>query len=187
VRTKHGLEPGEWAVLALLAERPTHGFAIARQLSAEGELGAVWTFPRPLVYRALETLPRLELAEPVRVVTSNQGPRRTILRVTPAGAKRVAAWLEEPVEHVRDVRSLLMLKLAFRERRGLPLTPLLLAQREVVEPVVGALRARAEEGEGFERVLALWRLEAAAAVLRFLQALLAAEPRPRARRATRVL
>ena len=178
MRTKQGLDAGEWAVLALLAEHQTHGFAIARELSPEGEVGAVWTFPRPLVYRALDTLQRLELAEPVRVVTSNQGPRRTILRATPAGARRVARWLEEPVEHVRDVRSLLMLKLAFRERRGLPLGPLLEAQRSVVEPVVASLEEKAAAGEGFERALALWRLEAAAAVLRFLDALLAAEPRP---------
>jgi PadR family transcriptional regulator AphA len=175
VRTKQQLEAGEWAVLALLAEQPTHGFAIARELSSEGELGRVWTLPRPLVYRALETLQRLGLAEPVRVVASDRGPKRTIIRATPSGLERVAGWLDEPVEHVREVRSLFMLKLAFRSRRGLPLASLLTTQRAAVEPVVDALEARASEEEGFGRALALWRFEAAAAVLRFLDGLLERE------------
>ena len=53
------LSPGEWAVLALLNERPTHGFALARALAPGGEIGRVWSFRRPLVYRALETLQSL--------------------------------------------------------------------------------------------------------------------------------
>ena len=50
------LAPGEWAVLALLCERRAHGWAIASQLTPDGELGGVWTMGRPLVYRSLEIL-----------------------------------------------------------------------------------------------------------------------------------
>ena len=33
------LSPAEWASLALLAEQPAHGFAVARELAPEGEVG----------------------------------------------------------------------------------------------------------------------------------------------------
>jgi DNA-binding PadR family transcriptional regulator len=50
------LSADEWAVLALLAEQPSHGFAIARALEREGPVGRVWSVTHPLVYRALERL-----------------------------------------------------------------------------------------------------------------------------------
>ncbi len=39
----------EWVVLALLGERPAHGFALARELAAGGDLGRILTVHRPLV------------------------------------------------------------------------------------------------------------------------------------------
>ena len=46
----------EWAALGLLAERRSHGFALARELEAAGSLGQVWKVPRPVVYRAIASL-----------------------------------------------------------------------------------------------------------------------------------
>ncbi len=46
---KPSLAPGEWAVLASVAERPTHGFAVAKALGPSGEIGRVWSLSRPLV------------------------------------------------------------------------------------------------------------------------------------------
>ena len=43
----------ENTVLALLSERPAHGFAIARLTAPEGELGRIWHIPRPVVYRSI--------------------------------------------------------------------------------------------------------------------------------------
>jgi PadR family transcriptional regulator AphA len=162
------LGAGEWAVLALVAERPTHGFAVARQLGPEGEIGRVWSLSRPLVYRALDTLADAALVERGAVEPSERGPRRTPIRATAAGRRRVRTWLSEPVEHVREVRSLLMLKLLFVERSGFDPEPLLTAQRALLEPVIGALEGRVEDESGFERTLAGWRLESTRAVLRFI-------------------
>ena len=61
-RPRDELTAGEWAALALLAEGSTHGFAIARAMAPEGEVGKIWTVRRPLVYRALETLTGMGLA-----------------------------------------------------------------------------------------------------------------------------
>lgn len=42
-----GLSLTEWVVLALLAEEPSHGFAVARTLSPSSALGQVWIVPPP--------------------------------------------------------------------------------------------------------------------------------------------
>ena len=76
--------------------------------------------------------------------------------------------MNEPVEHVRDVRSLLMLKLLFLDRSGGDPAPLLEAEQALLEPVAEALEEQARELEGFERTLVEWRLESTRAVLRFL-------------------
>jgi PadR family transcriptional regulator AphA len=167
------LSAGEWAVLALLAERPAHGFAIARAMAADGEIGRVWTLPRPLVYRALDKLAARGLAEEHGIEPGSRGPRRTILAPTRRGRSLVRRWLVEPVDHVRDVRSLFMLKLLFLGRAGQDPSPLLAAQREHLLPVEAALAERAPELSGYEHLLALWRLESSRAVLRFIAAALA--------------
>jgi DNA-binding PadR family transcriptional regulator len=116
-RPRNQLTAGEWAILALLDEEPRHGFALARAMATGGEVGRVWDMRRPLVYRALDTLQRLELIRPVATLPSESGPQRTILEPTPEGRRLLGQWLHQPVEHVRDARSLLMLKLLFLSRR----------------------------------------------------------------------
>jgi PadR family transcriptional regulator AphA len=48
------LTPNDWIVLALVGERPTHGWALASQLARAGDLGSVWPLSRPVVYHALD-------------------------------------------------------------------------------------------------------------------------------------
>jgi PadR family transcriptional regulator AphA len=127
------MTPSEWAVLALLDEGPTHGFAIARAMAEDGEIGKVWSLRRPRVYYAIEALNRLGFARPTGTVASRSGPDRTVLRITPSGRRAVATWLITPVEHVRDARSLLLLKLLFLDRRHADREPLLRAQRACFE------------------------------------------------------
>jgi DNA-binding PadR family transcriptional regulator len=170
------LAPGEWAVLALLAERPAHGWALASELGPDGELGSVWSLGRPLVYRSIEILAERDLIEPAGHEPGLRGPNRTIYRTTCTGATALAHWLEEPVEHVRDVRSQLLLKLIFAERTGLDPTPILSAQHRSVSAAVVKLEARLGESSGTEAILTRFRLESTRGVLRFVEGLL--EPSP---------
>jgi DNA-binding PadR family transcriptional regulator len=172
-RSRSDLTAGEWAVLALLAEEPSHGFAIARVMAPDGEVGRVWAVRRPLVYRAAETLTRMDLVRPTGTEASRTGPQRTVLAATPAGKRAVTRWLKTPVEHVRDGRSLLMLKLLFLSRRDADATPLLTAQRDVFAVHAARLARAADAAEGFERALALWRLETTTAASRFVETMLA--------------
>lgn len=178
-RPRDELTAGEWAVLALLAESSTHGFAIARAMAPDGEVGRVWSVRRPLVYRAIETLTGMDLVRPSGTVPSRSGPQRTVLEATPNGKRAVTHWLPQPVAHVRDARSLLMLKLLFLTRRGADLEPLLSAQRAHFATLAERLAGAAEEAEGFDGALLLWRLESTAAAKRFVETMLGEPARAR--------
>lgn len=172
-RIRDELSAGEWAVLALLGEEPAHGFAIARAMAPGGDVGQVWAMRRPLVYRALETLEQREMIRPAGTVPSQSGPQRTILEVTLAGTQALAGWLEQPVTHVRDGRSLLMLKLLFLTRQAADTEPLLTAQRTHFSLQADRLSTAVDEAEGFDRALLLWRLNSTTAAVRFTETLLA--------------
>ena len=82
VTRERELAPGEWSVLALLTEAPSHGWALARQMTRTGEIGSVWSLGRPLVYRALKLLEQRGLIEAIGHEPGLRGPNRTIFRAT---------------------------------------------------------------------------------------------------------
>jgi PadR family transcriptional regulator AphA len=163
--------PGEWAVLGLLAEAPAHGFALSKALASEGEIGMIWTVPRQLVYRTLGVLEENGFVSAVGN-EAGPGPVRTIMSVTPAGRRAVERWLVEPVAHIRDARSLLMLKLVFLERSRYDVRPLLERQRELLLPALDAQRERVDAADGSRRTVEIWRLECVDAVIGFTERML---------------
>jgi len=167
------LVPGEWAVLGLLAEAPAHGFAISKALAPGGEIGVVWTVPRQLVYRTLGVLEENQLIRAI-ATQSGAGPVRTIMNPTTTGREALGHWLAEPVPHVRDARSLLMLKLVFLERSGLDRRPLLERQRDLLLPAATAQRDRAMAASGTQQTIELWRSECIDAVISFTERMLTA-------------
>ncbi|HEY2508787.1 MAG TPA: PadR family transcriptional regulator [Streptosporangiaceae bacterium] len=161
------LSLAEWVVLAVIAERPTHGFAIAQLAAPDGELGRIWHIPRPIVYRALGRIAEAGLVaedgtEPGR------GPQRTIYKITSSGRTAVRSWLRTPVEHIRDVRSHLLVKLALLDRSGLDPAELLHRQQATLAPIARAIAAERRGSSGFEATLLAWRRANATAAINFL-------------------
>lgn len=157
----------EHACLALVDEGVGHGWAVGSLLAEDGELGRIWHLSRPLVYRSIETL-----AERGLLARAAGGERRTrervALRATTRGRTANRAWLAAPVEHLRDVRTELLLKVELLRRRDFD-----------IHTLVGAQRAHF--AERFDRLtdagpaagpVDLWRREQARAVRRFLDLLL---------------
>jgi DNA-binding PadR family transcriptional regulator len=165
------LSLAEWAVLCLVCERPAHGFALARILGTDGELGQIWRVPKPVVYRALQRLEAAGLVAFIELQPSTEGPIRSLVEATDTGRDDAAAWLARPVSHNRDIRSELLIKLALLDRADGDPAPLLEAQRSALQPVADALRARLAAASGIDRSVVLWRCETVAATLRFLDAL----------------
>jgi DNA-binding PadR family transcriptional regulator len=155
----------EWVCLALVAEGPTHGWAVARLLSPDGEVGRVWSLSRPLTYRALE---RLVDGGAIREAgeTPGAGPRRTVLVAAPPGRRSVRRWLQRPVGHLRDVRTELLCKLVLGARAGIDPAPLLETQLRAFEPAFRALARQARQRDA--DVVDRWRYSSSQAVRQFL-------------------
>ncbi len=170
------LAPGEWSVLALLSDAPAHGWAIAKAMSRNGEVGSVWAIGRPLVYRAIDMLEGRGLIEAVGSEPGSRGPNRALFKATPEGREALARWLAEPVDHMRDVRSLLLLKLVLIERAGLDSRPLLEAQLALTLPAIATLEARLRRSVGTENVFVRFRLESTRSVAHFIESMLEDPP-----------
>jgi DNA-binding PadR family transcriptional regulator len=170
---EHRLSLAEWLVLCLVREEPTYGLVIAQLLDRDGSLGRIWSVPKGSVYFALQ---RLELLGLIRMAGKQRsmegGPTRSLLEATPAGRAAAQAWLSTPVEHARDVRSELMMKLALLDRTGSDSRALVRAQLAQLLPVAAALDDQLSASTGFEHTLVLWRHAAMTATMRFLEALI---------------
>jgi DNA-binding PadR family transcriptional regulator len=157
----------EWLVLAILSQQPMHGFAVAQLTAAGGELGRVWQIPKAVIYRAIGRLLDAGLVVP-QSTEQGLGPQRTIYAVTPEGSEAAQRWLHTPVQHVRDIRSHLLLKLALLDRVGGDPTDLLRSQRAVLETIAAAIEDQRAESGGFDATLLAWRRATAVAALDFL-------------------
>ena len=165
------LSLAEGLVLCLVGEGPTYGLILARLLAPDGSLGQIWSVPKAMVYY---TLQQLELLGLIRMTGEQQDqPGEGSLGVRdhpgwPGGGGGVAR--AAPVDHVRDVRSELMVKLALHDRAGADSRPLVRAQLAQLVPAAAALDDRLRTATGFEHTLVLWRHEAMTATMQFLTA-----------------
>jgi DNA-binding PadR family transcriptional regulator len=169
------LSSGDWAVLALVTEAPAHGWAIAGQLARGGEVGSIWSLGRPLVYHALGRLEQEGLIRTAALERGERGPHRVIYEVTARGRKAVRAWLLRPIDRVRDIRSLFLLKVVLSQRQGIELEPLLTAQRKMIVPFIAWIESQIDDADPrtpAEVTALAFRLETAQMVVRFIDRML---------------
>jgi DNA-binding PadR family transcriptional regulator len=175
------LSLAEGLVLCLVSEGPTYGLILARLLAPDGSLGQIWSVPKGVVYYTLQRLELLGLIRMTGEQRTGPGRARSFCEITPVGRAAAEAWLRVPVDHVRDVRSELMVKLALHDRTGADSRPLVRAQLARLAPAAAALEDRLRTTTGFERTMVLWRHEAMTAAMQFLTALAARRRRTPAR------
>jgi DNA-binding PadR family transcriptional regulator len=161
----------EWIVLSVVREGPTHAYPLAALLGHDGDLGRIWYVAKGMVYRSLDRLEEAGLIRAVGQELSHRGPVRSVVEITEAGRAAARAWLRRPVQHTRDIRSELLVKLALLHRSEIDPDGLLAAQHALLVPIASALGERAAAAGDFDRTLALWRYETVSATLRFLEAL----------------
>jgi DNA-binding PadR family transcriptional regulator len=169
------LSLAEWLLLCLVREEPTYGLVLAGLLDRAGSLGQIWAVPKGMVYRDLQRLEVLGLIKATGEQRTAQGPARLLVEVTPAGRAAARAWLRTPVEHARDVRSELLVKLALLDRAGSDSRSLVEAQLDLLRPVALTLEGQLRAATGFERTLLLWRHKSLMASVRFLEGLTAGQ------------
>ncbi len=162
---------GEWACLGILYPTPSHGFAIATRLKREGDIGRVWSLSRALTYRSLDQLTIRELIQPIGEERGIAGGNRTILAATQSGRAQLRRWLAAPVQHLRDLRSELLLKVVLADWCEIDITTMLDRQREHVAGLAAGMADDAESDPN--DVVRMWRRETSDAALRFLDRLIA--------------
>ena len=157
-------------------ERKGHGWRLSELLEPSGEVGAIWSVARPLVYTSLRRLEADGFIETTGLERGSRGPHRVNYAPTRRGRAAVRAWLAEPVEHVRDVRSLFLLKVVLSQRLGLELEPLLVGQRALLLPLVAWLEAQLDDvdpvREPAEEAVLYFRLATARTTVAFIDHLL---------------
>jgi DNA-binding PadR family transcriptional regulator len=180
--TGSDLTPNEYCVIALLMERPAHGWGLAEILERDGEVGSIWSVARPLVYTSLRDLDGGGYIRTAGLERGKRGPHRVVYKPTPKGRTAVRRWLAEPVDHVRDMRSLFLLKVVLSKRLGLDVEPLLVAQRALLAPFVTYLEARLDDvdpvTEPAEEAVLYFRLATARTTVGFIDHVLDHKPIP---------
>ena len=155
----------EHAVLGILSEGPSHGFAISKELAPCGPVGRILTVRRSLTYRALDRLVDIDFAEPKHREPGDAGPERVIHSITPVGRRHLNKWLGQPVAHIRDMRIEFQLKLALLSRSRKSTLELIKKQRTALGPTLSALDGTIDTPIDH---LELWRKHNAAAAAAYL-------------------
>ncbi|GAA5191376.1 hypothetical protein GCM10023322_48620 [Rugosimonospora acidiphila] len=159
----------DWIVLGLLVERPRHGFSLVKELTPDTLLGQVWSLPNPVIYRALHALQAKAMITPEPAESSSLGPRRVPMQPTRQGRERLLEWLGTPLDHLRDMRVLLRVKLHLTLRLGLDPIPLLVAQRARNLQAKATVSHSPPPGTRVEQdLLRIWREEQSIATNRFV-------------------
>lgn len=157
-------------VLAIIGEKPQHGFAISKELDNDPSLAAVVRIRRPLVYRSINCLLDAKLIRESKIEPGDQGSQRVIFTVTSTGKLVSTTWLNEVVDHPRDARIELLAKFVLRNRRNLKNQQLAKRQKKLFERQVAKLQVSANLATDDVRLVSLWRVENINAMIRLLDA-----------------
>jgi PadR family transcriptional regulator AphA len=157
--------PEAGVCLALIRSGINHGYPIAQEFAADGEIGVVLTASRPVVYRELALLESHGLLTS-RADLGARGQAKKTLKLTAVGNKSLDAWLSEPVQHIRDMRTEFLLKVLMREKLEMPIASFVSDQRAALADVISTLGRVREHS-----LVNAWRREQARAVVRFLDEL----------------
>ena len=155
-------------VLAIIGEKPRHGFAVSKELERDPSLSAVIRIRRPLVYRSINCLLDAKLIRETKTEPGDQGSQRVIYATTATGKSTTSTWFNDTVDHPRDARIELLAKFVLRSRRNLKNQQLAKRQKKLFEHQATKLQASANSATDDVRLVALWRVENINAMIRLL-------------------
>ena len=157
-------------VLALIGEKPRHGFAVSKELETDPSLSAVIRARRPLVYRSINSLVDAKLIRETKTEPGDQGSPRVVYATRATGKSTTTKWLNDTVDHPRDARIELLAKFVLRNRRAMKSKQLATRQRKLFKRQAANLQVAANSATDDVRLVALWRVENINAMIRLLEA-----------------
>ena len=155
-------------VLAIIGEKPRHGFAVSKELERDPSLSAVIRIRRPLVYRSINCLLDAKLIRETKTEPGDQGSQRVIYATTATGKSTTSTWFNDTVDHPRDARIELLAKFVLRSRRNLKNQQLAKRQKKLFERQAAKLQASANSATDAVRLVSIWRIENINAMIRLL-------------------
>lgn len=143
----HADWPAENIVLALLCERPMHGYELAQTVKSDAALRAIWRIELSEVYFLLRKLLKLGFIEE-HAEERGAGPRRVLYAPTPAGQAAFETWLTTPEKLPRNLRTALLARIYLALRRDPALAVRLVdAQRDQLAGWLARERERTYEDD----------------------------------------
>ena len=97
------------ALLALLAQEPTHGYELKRRF--DQTIGDLWPLQQPQIYNNLKLLEKAGQIERGGRLLQKEQPRRKEFRLTEAGLHELNSWLQSPTCSNRKLKDDFYLKL----------------------------------------------------------------------------
>jgi DNA-binding PadR family transcriptional regulator len=157
-------------LLGLIQARPAHGYDLLARFRSPAHLGRIWTLSTSQLYAVLK---RLEGAGDIigQTIRAPDAPPRTVYTITPAGRRRLMAWLEEAdlPTGMRHIRVLFLSRLYIASLLGHPTGNIVAHQRAACTAQRQRLAARRTETpsavEGLTLDFVLGQLDAALAWL----------------------
>ena len=153
--------------LVLIVNGAEHGWAVVQLLKPTTPLGRIWTLSRALTYRSIENLVDLKCIRR-RGPSAGKGADRRLIHATALGRGIAIKWLATTIDHRRDVRTELLLKLELRTQGNKSNTSFIRRQQKTFGPVIASLEATARSSNV---PVDLWRSESAKSINAFLQKL----------------
>lgn len=164
-------QPAEHAILGLLyfEESGGHGYDLARYFADDQPLGGVLKLEPGMLYHHLKKLAAVGWVT-VDIEPQGTRPPRQVHTLTESGKKELLRWLQEPVQHTREIRLEFLVKLYFARKLDPMLATKLIAgqlkkSREVESLLESRLAANEAPANDFARqVLGLRLLQTRAAI-----------------------
>jgi DNA-binding PadR family transcriptional regulator len=97
------------ALLALLADEPSHGYELKKRY--DQEMGLLWPLQQAQVYNNLRLLENAGLVELDARIAQDNLPDQKRYRLTAPGQQELARWLSSPVRTSRKLKDDFYLKL----------------------------------------------------------------------------
>jgi len=107
----------EHVLLALLDQRPMHGYELYQELCAMKGISLIWNIKQALLYAILDKLEGKGCLLS-QLVQGETYPPRKYFHLTEIGKSSLQAWFTTPVRRARDLRQEFLAKLIIARRYG---------------------------------------------------------------------
>ena len=108
----------EHVLLALLDQRPMHGYELYQELCELKGISLIWNIKQGLLYALLDKLEGKGYLTS-QLVQGETYPPRKYFHLTETGKSTLQTWLKTPERRARDIRQEFLAKLIMARRYGI--------------------------------------------------------------------